>query len=244
MFTDYFKIAIREALRNKGYTLINVVGLAVGMSCFIMISLLVRDELSYDRFHINADRIYRLTHDAQIGEKLFLSAKSSPPLAQCLLNDLHGVEAAMRIRVVGDHSMRFEDRSFTEYRLYVADSVLFRIFTFSADEGVGHSQSPWRRQSCPWRSSHERTSRDRASCKSHCVAVRLPCDGTPAAGLRLSRGDSLVGVCPREVHGAVHVGVDGKLSDNEIRAGESGQCAAVPVRSSQGEKPCCVTIFA
>jgi len=135
VITNYFKVALRNILRHKGYSFINIIGLAVGMSCFILISLLVWDELSYDRFHLNADRIYRLTLDAQVGDKLFLTAKSSPPLARSLMADLPGVEAATRIRVVGDHSMRYEDHSFTEYRLYFADSSLFRIFTFEVVEG-------------------------------------------------------------------------------------------------------------
>ncbi len=135
MFTNYFKVALRDILRHKGYSLINIIGLAVGLSCFVLISLFVWDELTFDRFNRNADRIYRLTLDAQIGDKLFLTARSSPPLARSLMSDVPGVEAATRIRVVGDHSMRYEDRCFTEYRLYVADSCLFRIFTFSVVEG-------------------------------------------------------------------------------------------------------------
>jgi putative ABC transport system permease protein len=135
MLTNYFKIALRNILKHKGYSLINIIGLAVGMSCFVLISFLVWDEFSYDRFHERAGRIYRLTLDAQVGEKLFLTAKSSGPLSWSLRENVPGVEEATRIRVVGDHSMRFGDRSFTEYRLYLADSSLFRIFTFSVVEG-------------------------------------------------------------------------------------------------------------
>jgi putative ABC transport system permease protein len=135
MFTNYFKIALRNILKHKGYSLINIIGLSVGMSCFILISFLVWDEFSCDRYNEHADRIYRLTLDAQVGEKLFLTARSSGPLTQSLRHDLPGVEEATRIRVVGDHSMRFGDHSFTEYRLYLADSALFRIFTFSVVEG-------------------------------------------------------------------------------------------------------------
>jgi putative ABC transport system permease protein len=135
MYSNYFKIALRNILKHKGYSLINIIGLAVGMSCFVLISFLVGDEFSYDRFNERADRIYRLTLDAQVGEKMFLTAKSSAPLAQSLREDVPGVEATTRIRVVGDHSMRFGDHSFTEYRLYLADSSLFRIFTFSVVEG-------------------------------------------------------------------------------------------------------------
>jgi putative ABC transport system permease protein len=59
MFKNYLKIALRNIVRQKVYSSINIAGLAIGMACFILISLWVRDELSYDRFHENGDRIYR-----------------------------------------------------------------------------------------------------------------------------------------------------------------------------------------
>ena len=60
MLKNYLKIAFRNLLREKGYAAINVGSLAIGLACCVLISLYVRDELSYDRFHENADRIYRL----------------------------------------------------------------------------------------------------------------------------------------------------------------------------------------
>ncbi len=135
MIINDLKVALRDILRNKGYSFINILGLAIGLSSFLTVSLLVRDELSFDRFHRNADRIYRLTLDAQIGDKLFLTAMSSGPLTQSLKTDLPGVETATHLRVLGDHSMRFGDHSFTEYRLYLADSCLFRVFSFTVLEG-------------------------------------------------------------------------------------------------------------
>lgn len=135
MIKNYLKTALRNIFLHKGYSLINIIGLSVGMSCFILIALLVWDEYSYDRFHDRADSIYRLTLDAQVGEKLYLTAKSSPPVARSLMEDLPGVEAATRIRIVGDHSMRFGDKSILEHRLYLADSSLFRIFSFTVVEG-------------------------------------------------------------------------------------------------------------
>ncbi len=139
MFINDIKVALRDILRNKGYSLINIVGLAVGMGCFVLISLMVWDELTYDRFNTHADRIYRLTLDAELGGKLFLTARSSPPLAKSLMRDIPGVEAATNLRVVGDHALRYEDKTFNEYRLYVADSMLFRIFSFTVVEGDEHS---------------------------------------------------------------------------------------------------------
>ena len=60
MFKNYFKIAIRNMFRNKLYSLINLTGLAIGLAACLMIWLWVQDELSYDRFHTNAERIYRV----------------------------------------------------------------------------------------------------------------------------------------------------------------------------------------
>ena len=76
-----------------------------------------------------------MTLDAQVGDKLFLTAKSSGPLVASLKADVPGVEEATHLRVVGDHSMRFGDRAFTEYHLYLADSSLFKVFTFAVVEG-------------------------------------------------------------------------------------------------------------
>ena len=61
MLKNYFKIGARNLRRHKGYTFINITGLAVGMACCLLIVLFVQDELSYDRFHEKADRIYRVT---------------------------------------------------------------------------------------------------------------------------------------------------------------------------------------
>jgi len=64
MIKNYLKIALRNLRKHKGYTFINITGLAVGLACCLLIVLFVRDELSYDRYHDNADRIYRITLDA------------------------------------------------------------------------------------------------------------------------------------------------------------------------------------
>jgi putative ABC transport system permease protein len=63
MLKSYLTIALRNLSRHKGYTFINVMGLTVGLACFLLIALYVKDELSYDRYNTNADRIYRVTRD-------------------------------------------------------------------------------------------------------------------------------------------------------------------------------------
>ncbi len=135
MIKNYLLIAVRHLLREKGYSFISIAGLAVGMACGLLICLYMLDEYSYDRFHANAGRIYRITLDARVKDKDFLTARSSGPLAKTLMSDIPGVEAAGRIRVMGDHTLRLGDRAFTEYQIYVADSTLFDIFSFSVVEG-------------------------------------------------------------------------------------------------------------
>ena len=81
MLQNYLKVAFRTLRKHKGYTFINIVGLAVGLACCLMIALFVRDELSYDRFHDDADRIYRVTIDAAIAEQEIRGPLSPAPMA-------------------------------------------------------------------------------------------------------------------------------------------------------------------
>jgi hypothetical protein len=84
MLRNYIRIAFRNIIRQRGYSLINIIGLAVGMTCCILIMLWVMDELSYDRYHKNAINIYRV-----IGERQFANRKAPfatlPPQARDLL---------------------------------------------------------------------------------------------------------------------------------------------------------------
>ena len=67
MFKNYLKIAWRNIRKNKTFSIINITGLAIGLSCFLLIALYVMDELSYDKFYPNADRIYRINSDIKFG---------------------------------------------------------------------------------------------------------------------------------------------------------------------------------
>lgn len=79
MLKNYLKIALRNILRNKAYSVINISGLAIGMACCILILLFVQDELSYDTYHANADHIYRLTTvNKSSGEIRYLAVTGAP----------------------------------------------------------------------------------------------------------------------------------------------------------------------
>ena len=125
MLANYFKIAIRNFKRHKGYTFINVAGLAVGMACCLLMLLYVRDELRYDRYHEQAERIHRLIRET--------SAYTAAPMAPALAADLPIVEQAARIDY-DEVEIRQGDQLFEE-TLFFADSSLFSIFSFELVRG-------------------------------------------------------------------------------------------------------------
>jgi putative ABC transport system permease protein len=108
MFKNYLKIALRNILKHKVYSLINIFGLAIGMACSILILLWVRDELSYDRFHQNADRIYRVTREwkNRDGETSLHLARVAPPIGPLLKNDFPNIVEDV-VRRCGEDPFRF-----------------------------------------------------------------------------------------------------------------------------------------
>ncbi|MEK7729539.1 MAG: ABC transporter permease, partial [candidate division KSB1 bacterium] len=125
MFKNYLKIAVRNLRKHKGYTFINIFGLAVGMTCCLLIMLYVQHELSYDRFHQNANRIFRIawmTGNAQ--------TRTPHPMAQTLAKDFAEVESAVSLSPIWgpgltrpQFSMRYGDKRFEEKDVFSADST-------------------------------------------------------------------------------------------------------------------------
>ncbi|MCG3156380.1 MAG: hypothetical protein DKINENOH_03004 [bacterium] len=131
---NFVTLASRHLLRQKGYTAINIAGLAIGMSCCLIILMIVADELSYDRFHKNAERLCRVTLDAHVQDREFRTARSSGPVAQSLRETLPQVEAATHLRArggtpVSDCAVRHGEKAFNEYLLFFADSSFFKVFS-------------------------------------------------------------------------------------------------------------------
>ncbi len=136
MFKNYLKIAFRNLLRHKMYSLINISGLAIGMACCILILLFVRDELSYDRFHENSDRIYRLTRTTKMGDNTFAVVHTASAMGPTLQQDYSAVEKVVRFwRMRSDVLLRFEENKFHEHGFYFADGTVFDVFTFPLKSG-------------------------------------------------------------------------------------------------------------
>ncbi|OGU55898.1 MAG: hypothetical protein A2V66_18260 [Ignavibacteria bacterium RBG_13_36_8] len=131
MLKNYFKIAIRNLLKHKGFSLINITGLAIGIACCIIIMLFVQNELSYDRVYNNSDRIYRMVLDGKLGENEFNLAVSASPLAETMVRDFPEVENSTRLFRGGFPVIRYKDKVFSEERYFWADSNFFDVFQLS-----------------------------------------------------------------------------------------------------------------
>jgi putative ABC transport system permease protein len=90
-------LAIRQLKKNKGFTALNILGLTLGLATFLLIVLFVRDELSYDRWNVKADRIYRINTDLRAGGKLTYFADAAPPVAPTLARKFPEVEKVARL---------------------------------------------------------------------------------------------------------------------------------------------------
>ncbi len=136
MLKNYLKIALRTLLRHKGYSFINIAGLAVGITCCLLILLFVQDEFSYDRFHEKAERIYRLVVENEAEGKVFINAISSAPMVPALLRDYPEINSAARFYPVDASVLvSYEDKQFYEERFFYADVAAFEVFTLPFVKG-------------------------------------------------------------------------------------------------------------
>jgi putative ABC transport system permease protein len=131
MLENYLKMALRNILRFKIFSFINIIGLAVSISACILISLWVSDEMSYDKFNKNADRIYRPYILAKISNREINSAAGPAVMGEALQRELPEVEAYTRIWYWGDISwtLRSEGKVFSEKLFRTVDSSFFNVFT-------------------------------------------------------------------------------------------------------------------
>lgn len=143
MFKNYLKIAVRNILKHRGYSAINLFGLVIGLASFIIIMLYVYDELSYDRFHADADRIHRVVYDMTWidgdGAKMLRTGTPSA-LKDAMLGEIPEIEQVTRLQgswdkiVLSNENYTFYGNSF----LYV-DNSFFDVFSFPFIQGGVHA---------------------------------------------------------------------------------------------------------
>jgi len=134
MFKNYLKTTFRNTTRHKGYSFINLTGLAIGIACTLLILLWVKDELSYDRFHENGKDIYRIM---SYGTKYMIEGidGTPAPLAPAIKEEVPGIVNYARFSDVSKLVCKYGDKVFYETRGLIADPSIFEIFTFPFVQG-------------------------------------------------------------------------------------------------------------
>jgi putative ABC transport system permease protein len=135
MIKNYLTTAFRIMLRQKSYSMINIIGLSLGITASLLIILYVVDELSYDKFHRDADRAYRLSFAGRLEGNDFNGATSPAPVAPAIQAEIPEIEEAVRFGLWRTMPISFEDKAFTEKYFLVADSNFFKFFSFPVIHG-------------------------------------------------------------------------------------------------------------
>jgi putative ABC transport system permease protein len=129
MYKNYLKVALRQLWKNKTFSAINIIGLASGLAVCLLIVLYVFDELNYDTYNKNADRIYRLDADLFLNGTLFSSSTSPRPLPVTLVKDYPQIEQMVRVSFQRDILVRKDKQKIQEQHAVFADSTFFAVFS-------------------------------------------------------------------------------------------------------------------
>ncbi|RLC54736.1 MAG: hypothetical protein DRH89_09100 [Candidatus Cloacimonadota bacterium] len=136
MFKNYFTIAFRNIIKHKIFSIINIIGFAIGLASCLLISLYVFNEISYEKFHNNRDHIYRVGVNLTHGDNKIPFASGMPPLGPALLSEFPEVKEMTRIRVAGENiQFTYNDKEFTENNMIYAEPAYFDIFSFKLKSG-------------------------------------------------------------------------------------------------------------
>ena len=137
MIRNYITTAVRNLLKYKGYSLINVIGLALGLAGCILMLLYIRYETSYDDYNLKKDRMYRIEDNLNLGGNVNKFIVTPPPWGPLLLADYPSIENMVRLRQLFEQQLvQFEDRSVHGNASFFADSTLFDVFTLPLARGT------------------------------------------------------------------------------------------------------------
>lgn len=135
MLRNYLVFALRNILRQKGYSLLNIIGLAIGLSTALLIYIWVYDEVSTDRFHENIDNIYRVEQDQYYNGEAYHVTVTPYPSGEGWKNEIPEIIESVRGAFTGSLLFRSEEKKFYENRLLAVDSSFFQVFTFPLIHG-------------------------------------------------------------------------------------------------------------
>ena len=136
MIKNYLKIALRNLFKNKLYSFLNIVGLAIGIACCILIFFYVQNELSYDKYHEHSDNIHRIIMDFSIQDRTIHTATTTFAYGPMLKNDFAEIEEVCRFTSFGGKTIvQYNDITFYEDKFLWADHSLFDVFSFELIKG-------------------------------------------------------------------------------------------------------------
>jgi putative ABC transport system permease protein len=135
MIKNYFKIALRNVLKHKFFSFINILGLTLGMTSCLFIFIYVTDELSYDKFHVGYENIYRIGLEGKIGTQEINVSSSSYQVAGAMQQNIPGIEKTVRLWPRETIVMKSGDKIFTEKDVFYADSTFIEFFSFKLLKG-------------------------------------------------------------------------------------------------------------
>lgn len=140
MIQNYIKIAWRNILNNRGYATINIVGLAIGLACCLLIVIYVQNELSYDKYHTNKDRIYRVVHDyKEVGNTEQHQIWGNAPIGDALKADFPEIEKVVQFSGLTSILLKQGDKRFQEENVFFMDSTAFDVFSWKILAGNPHT---------------------------------------------------------------------------------------------------------
>lgn len=135
MFKNYLKIGARNFIRNKAFTLINVLGLTVGISACTLIFLLIKYELDFDNFHSKKDRIYRIIREVNTASGTEHTASVPYPMGQALINEFSDLEAVVQIYWPDEYQIKYNEDLWNQEHVLFADSSFLKVFDFELIAG-------------------------------------------------------------------------------------------------------------
>ena len=135
MLKNYFRVAIRHLKRQPGYTLLNILGLTIGIASALLIVLYLNQELSFDKHHQNADNIYRISSDIKEPDNAFRWAVTQLPLGKTVTEEFAEVDQYTRFASAGNLRLELNNISYFAEDFYLVDSTVFNVFTIDFLQG-------------------------------------------------------------------------------------------------------------
>jgi putative ABC transport system permease protein len=135
MFKNLIKTAFRHILKHPGYSILNILGLTLGISSALFLIIYVSDEISYDRYHEKADRIYRVSSKITEPDDQFTWNVAQIPFGPQVVQDYPEVQSFVRFIPMGRSLYKYEDKEFNEENFFYVDSTMFDIFTYKVIKG-------------------------------------------------------------------------------------------------------------